>query len=80
MKVLKNGEVRNQIHLYTEPKVYNEFKECIKQLKETTGNNYGISEIIRTCIIEFTKSAEFQQKIISNIDGASADNGGVDNG
>lgn len=67
VKILKNGEIREQLHLYCSPKIYGDFKESIKQLNNNTGKDYGISEIIRACMIRFSNSPEFQQMIISTI-------------
>ena len=67
MQKLKNGKVKSQIHLYSNPKLYGDFKESINQLNNTTGKNYGISEIIRACMVRFSNSPEFQKMIISTI-------------
>ena len=36
--ITKNNKVKKQIHLYSNPKLYNEFKENVKQLNKTTDN------------------------------------------
>lgn len=78
MTINKNGKVKSQIHLYSNPKLYEDFKESINQLNNTTGNKYGISEIIRALMLHFSNCPELQQMIISNIDGATADNKGAE--
>lgn len=77
MTILKNGNEKSQIHLYSNPKLYGDFKDSIKQLNNATGKSYGISEIIRALMLHFTLTPELQQIIISNIDGANADNKGA---
>ena len=73
----KNGKVKSQIHLYSNPKLYGDFKEAINQLNNKFGKSYGISEIIRALMIQFSNSPELQQMIISTIDGATAENMGA---
>lgn len=65
----KNGNAKSQIHLYSNPKLYGDFKETIKEVNTNTGNDFGISEILRACMHEFCRSADFQQLVISNIGG-----------
>lgn len=57
--MLKNkttGEVRSQLHLYCEPKLYNEFKEAVKQYNETGNTDISISELIREFMKEFIRN------------------------
>ena len=63
----KNNKVKKQIHLYSNPKLYNDFKENVRQLNKATNEEFTISEILRTCIYKFNNSTEFQKLIISNI-------------
>ena len=63
----KNRKGKSQIHLYSNSKLYNDFKENVKQLNKSTDKDLTISEILRVCIYKFNNSAEFQKLIISNI-------------
>jgi len=73
----KNGKVKSQIHLYSNPKLYGDFKEAINQLNNKFGKSYGISEIIRALMLQFSNCPELQQMIIRTIDGATAENKGA---
>lgn len=53
----KNGEVKSQIHLYCNPKLYKDFKEAVKQYNKTAKENNSISEIIRVLMMEFIKNS-----------------------
>lgn len=65
--ITKNRKGKSQIHLFSSEKLYNDFKENVKQINKATDKDVTISEILRTCIYKFNNSAEFQKLIISNI-------------
>lgn len=52
----KDGEVKSQLHLYCNPKLYKDFKEAVKQYNKTAKENNSISEIIRVLMMEFIKN------------------------
>lgn len=51
----KDGSLKSQIHLYSTPKLYDDFKEAVKQFNNTNESNYSISEILRVLMYVFTK-------------------------
>lgn len=55
MPVNKNGDVKSQIHLYCNPKLYNDFKEAVKQYNRSENTDNSISEIIRELMKGFIK-------------------------
>ena len=51
----KNGKERSQIHLYSNPKLYKDFKEAVKQYNEAGNTDISISEVIRELMRDFIK-------------------------
>lgn len=70
----KNGKVNSQIHLYSTPKLYNDFKEAVKQFNNTDENNYSISEILRVFMLIFTKNPTIRSIISKEIKIIQIDN------
>lgn len=55
MTKLKYGNIKSQIHLYCNPKLYKDFKKAVKHYNETENKNFGISGIIREFMKDFIK-------------------------
>lgn len=74
----KDGKVKSQLHLYCNPKLYNDFKNAVKQYNETAKDSTTISEVIRVLMMEFINNssnnsnfnAEFMEMINNNKGGA----------
>ena len=78
MYTTKYGEVKSQMHLYCNPKLYNEFKKAVKQYNKTAKNKISISEVTRVLMREFINNssnnpnfnAEFEELANNNKGGA----------
>ena len=53
-------EVKSQIHFYSEEKLYNEFKEAIKEYNSENKDNLTISEALRFFIYQFANGYTMQ--------------------
>lgn len=55
LKNKSNGEVKSQLHLYCNSKLYDEFKQAVKQYNKDGNTDTTISELIRDFMADFIR-------------------------
>ena len=70
----KDGSLKSQIHLYSTPNLYGDFKQSVKQFNSKTGNNCSMSEILRVLMHLFATRNQFQSMVSREMEIIKVDN------